>query len=283
MEDSHFAKSKISKDIEDINIFGVLDGHGGKEVSAFVERHFVNHLISTESFMKGQYTQSLQETFLHMDVLLRDPCSKNELMQLSGKFSNPQIDSSKFNSIAGCTACIALMVKNKLYVANSGDARCVICTDSEAVQITVDHNPELKSEIERIYKAGGKISRGRVEGYLNLTRAIGDLQFKKNSYIAEKDQIISVFPDVFERELISGDEFLVLGCDGVYDNWTNQEIVDFIRTNMQKEEKLSGTIERLFDEIIAKDINDPKNQNGAGFDNMSCIVVSLNEKDGHTK
>lgn len=36
-----------------------------------------------------------------------------------------------------------------------------------------DHKPELEAERERILKAGGFIHAGRVNGSLNLARAIG--------------------------------------------------------------------------------------------------------------
>lgn len=43
----------------------------------------------------------------------------------------------------------------------------------QAVNLSVDHKPELELEKERINKAGGFIHGGRVNGSLNLTRAIG--------------------------------------------------------------------------------------------------------------
>jgi serine/threonine protein phosphatase PrpC len=36
-------------------------------------------------------------------------------------------------------------------------------------------------EKERVRKAGGYISEGRINGNLNLSRAIGDLEYKKNT------------------------------------------------------------------------------------------------------
>jgi len=33
------------------------------------------------------------------------------------------------SSMAGCTACVALINKNTLYVANAGDSRCVLSSN----------------------------------------------------------------------------------------------------------------------------------------------------------
>ena len=43
----------------------------------------------------------------------------------------------------------------------------------QAYNLSRDHKPELEVERERILKAGGFIHAGRVNGSLNLARAIG--------------------------------------------------------------------------------------------------------------
>jgi len=61
---------------------------------------------------------------------------------------------------------------------------------------------------------------GRVNGNLNLSRAIGDLTYKKNKRVQPKDQIISAFPDVRVQPL-GKIEFVVMGCDGIWEFHTN--------------------------------------------------------------
>lgn len=62
----------------------------------------------------------------------------------------------------------------------------------------------------------------RVNGNLNLSRAIGDLKYKSNDQLTAAEQIISAQPDVTEIKLGPQDRFLVLACDGVWDVKTNQ-------------------------------------------------------------
>ena len=38
----------------------------------------------------------------------------------------------------------------------------------------------MPEELERIKGAGGSVFNGRVNGNLNLSRAVGDLEYKKN-------------------------------------------------------------------------------------------------------
>lgn len=47
----------------------------------------------------------------------------------------------------------------------------------QAHNLTKDHKPELEDEKCRIHKAGGFVQFGRVNGSLNLTRAIGNVIF----------------------------------------------------------------------------------------------------------
>lgn len=59
-------------------------------------------------------------------------------------------------------------------MANAGDCRCVICKDGVAMDMSEDHKPEDEAEYKRIINAGGKVSDGRVNYGLNLSRAIGE-------------------------------------------------------------------------------------------------------------
>ena len=47
--------------------------------------------------------------------------------------------------------------------------------------MSIDHKPELASEKARIEKAGGFVEENRVKGILNLSRSLGDLEYKQDS------------------------------------------------------------------------------------------------------
>lgn len=77
---------------------------------------------------------------------------------------------------SGTTACVVVVKGKTLYVANAGDSRIVLCRNGQAMDLSVDHKPEDQIEKDRIENAGGKITAdGRVNGGLNLSRAIGNL------------------------------------------------------------------------------------------------------------
>lgn len=190
-----------------------------------------------------------------------------ELIGMKAGPEEPAMDS-------GCTAVVALVTKEKIFVANAGDSRAILSRNGVAVDLSVDHKPEDPAELKRIQNAGGKVIRdGRVNGGLNLSRALGDHCYKKSADLDAREQMITALPDVVTENIDrSVDEFIVLACDGIWNSMTSQEVVDFVRPLIQKGETLSSICEKLFDACLAPDTMG----DGTGCDNMTCVIVRLN-------
>ena len=99
------------------------------------------------------------------------------------------------DSHAGCTANVVLITPEWIFCANAGDSRSVARINGQTIELSKDHKPQDPIELERIKKAGGTVSYGRVNGGLNLSRAIGDFQYKKNSD-KKQEQMITSNPDI---------------------------------------------------------------------------------------
>ena len=140
--------------------------------------------------------------------------------------------------------------------------------------MSIDHKPSIPAELKRIEKAEGWVSDGRILGNLNISRGIGDSEYKLNKKLKPEEQIISNFPDVKIENFNNDIDFVVIACDGIWDCKTNQEVCDFFMNKFKKEPnaKISKLIEDLFDEIIAPDVY---TDTGVGCDNMSCIVIQF--------
>ena len=118
----------------EVSLFAVFDGHGGNQVAEFVKDHFVNELISNENYENENYEDALRETFIKMDELMKTKEGDEKLK----KYTKKEEDSSNFNAYSGmdstsnvafccgCTACVCLIVGDKIYCANAGDSRAVI-------------------------------------------------------------------------------------------------------------------------------------------------------------
>jgi serine/threonine protein phosphatase PrpC len=269
MEDAKIAN--ISLDAETM-LFGVFDGHGGKEVAEYVSRHFCAELLRSPAYRQGNFEQALKDTFLRMDDLLKTPDGLKEVIRISKDLpDNYPVEADSSLMVAGCTAVVALIRGETIYVANAGDSRCILSREGRAIELSQDHKPELPGEHDRIIKAGGMVEDGRVMGNLNLSRSIGDLEYKKTPGIPQKDQMITAYPEIKIDQLTARDEFIVLACDGVWDMLTSQECVNFIGQRL-KSKSLQIIAEETLDRCLAHDI---ASSGGLGCDNTTIVIVEL--------
>uniref|UniRef100_A0A0K2TE15 Protein phosphatase 1Hlike [Musca domestica] n=2 Tax=Lepeophtheirus salmonis TaxID=72036 RepID=A0A0K2TE15_LEPSM len=128
--------------------FGIFDGHAGPDcaVDASLELHQILHSkllqiahhldlsfvaperrISEDSLIIG----ALESAFWDMDHLI----GQDKLM---------------YTMSGGCTALVALFILGKLYVANAGDSRALLCRKSEPYPMSFDFTP--LSERQRLQK-----------------------------------------------------------------------------------------------------------------------------------
>lgn len=139
-------------------------------------------------------------------------------------------DSMVGASRVGCTCCMCLVQRHSIIMANVGDSRVVLCQNGLAVPLSVDHKPNLPIERERIMRAGGTVEQQefhghtihRVNGNLNLSRSIGDLDYKRNPRLTAAEQVITSSPDLVEKPREKNDEFLLIASDGIWDRISNQ-------------------------------------------------------------
>ena len=170
---------------------------------------------------------------------------------------------------AGCTSVVAVLLGGTLYVANAGDSRAVLCRKGgEGHDMSVDHKPTLEGEKARILAAGGFVADGRVKGSLALSRAIGDIGFKQTPGIGPEAQMVTALPEVRVEQLLPGDEFLVLACDGIWDVMTSQQVVDFVRERLGLGHAPSAVCAALCDACMAPNTGGM----GLGCDNMSVVL-----------
>uniref|UniRef100_A0A8C8C5X5 Protein phosphatase 1G n=1 Tax=Oncorhynchus tshawytscha TaxID=74940 RepID=A0A8C8C5X5_ONCTS len=178
---------------------------------------------------------------------------------------------------SGTTAVVALIRGKQLIVANAGDSRCVVSEKGKAIDMSYDHKPEDELELARIKNAGGKVTMdGRVNGGLNLSRAIGDHFYKRNKALGPEEQMISSMPDVKELTLNPEHDFMIIACDGIWNVMSSQEVVDFVSQRIKPKaddaaRPLSSIVEELLDHCLAPDTSG----DGTGCDNMTCIIITF--------
>jgi serine/threonine protein phosphatase PrpC len=92
------------------------------------------------------------------------------------------------------------VTKDKIIVANAGDSRAVLAklvnNELTAIDLSIDHKPDLDDERNRIEECGGYVDMNRVNGVLALSRAIGDHEYKITKSKNSDEQMVICHPEV---------------------------------------------------------------------------------------
>lgn len=235
---------------------------------------------ATKVMMKMMFLRRLEQQHQQTGPSEETP-QTNGVAQGNQNEAQAQVEPHPADSV-GCTAVSVLITPTSFISVNAGDSRAVLCRGGEAMALSHDHKPNDEVEHARITRAGGTVeeSQGgarthyRVNGNLNLSRAIGDLEYKKNPNLLPAEQIITSTPDVFQLGRTPDDEFMIIACDGVWDVLSNEDAVQLVRTRLADGKSLDEICEEVADECLSPD---PKATQGIGADNITCVIVDLRE------
>ena len=265
----------INKEKNDFYFFAVYDGHGGKGCSIYLKENLHNNI---KEFSK----QGIKEAIEITEEKLKVEQALNEKGEIS--------DSS------GSCGIMAMIQNNKIIIANVGDSRLVLFKNGKVFFSTEDHKPNTETEKKRIKNAGGEIyqtftyfplrQNGReieapwrvLPGRLSVSRTFGDVEAKDPKF-GGIGGVVMALPDITEFDLDDEFNFMVIGCDGIFDVLSNEEILECVKIvlNEKKVEEINeDNIHDLCGDFagmivkgaIAKDSSD----------NVSCIVVAFNLK-----
>eukprot|EP00271_Cylindrocystis_brebissonii_P013221 TRINITY_DN328_c0_g1_i3.p1 TRINITY_DN328_c0_g1~~TRINITY_DN328_c0_g1_i3.p1 ORF type:complete len:581 (+),score=98.28 TRINITY_DN328_c0_g1_i3:367-2109(+) len=124
MEDRHFLAANLGE-MENVHAFGVFDGHRGFEAAEYAAAAVPMRLLANLRH-KLSPEDALRSSFVSTDESLR---TELDLQRLSRKGGAPTWH-------PGCTAATALIVNDRLYVANAGDCRTVVCRNGQAYPLS---------------------------------------------------------------------------------------------------------------------------------------------------
>ncbi|XP_047316760.1 probable protein phosphatase 2C 27 [Impatiens glandulifera] len=219
--------------------YGVFDGHGGTDAALYVRNNILKLIVEDSNF-HGSVEKAIENAFIEADHAFADDGS---------------LDIS-----SGTTALIAFILGRTMLVANAGDCRAVLGKRGRAIELSKDHKPNSTSEKPRIEKLGGVVYDGYLNGQLSVARALGDWHMK-----GPKGSIcpLSAEPELLETVLSAEDEFLIMGCDGLWDVMSSQCAVTMAR----KELIIHNDPERCARELVREALK--RNT----CDNLTVLVV----------
>ncbi|KAG2240974.1 hypothetical protein Bca52824_096923, partial [Brassica carinata] len=172
-------------------------GHGGARTAEYLKNNLFKNLVTHDEFISDT-KKAIEFRFWQCKCLSR----RMRSIWLKRQPKN-----------AGSTASTALLVGDKLIVANVGDSRVVASRNGSAVPLSNDHKPDRSDERQRIEDAGGFIiwaGTWRVGGILAVCR-FGDKQLKP-----------------YEED-ISTLDFIVIASDGLWNVLSNKDAMDITR------------------------------------------------------
>uniref|UniRef100_A0A6N2K901 protein-serine/threonine phosphatase n=1 Tax=Salix viminalis TaxID=40686 RepID=A0A6N2K901_SALVM len=225
----------------------VFDGHGGTDAASFVKNNILRFIVE-DSHFPICVEKAIESAFVKADYAFADD--------------------SALDISSGTTALTALIFGRTLVVANAGDCRAVLGRRGRAIEMSKDHKPNCSSERLRIEKLGGVIYDGYLNGQLSVARALGDWHMKgpKGSPCP-----LSAEPELQATNLTEDDEFLIMGCDGLWDVMSSQGAVTIAR----KELMLHNDPERCSRALVREALR----RNAC--DNLTVIVICFSQDPPH--
>ncbi|CAG2173503.1 unnamed protein product [Oppiella nova] len=271
-EDSHITLTNFDGQH---SLFAVFDGHNGPEVALYAAQRLPDLLRANKRFQTGDIEGALEETFMAFDALLLTKVVNDQLFALRRGILGENMSPNDRPAVtSGCTALVVLISNDNdvIYVANIGDSRCLISKSRKTSSLSTDHKPEDRAERKRIERSGGHVIEGRINGGLNLSRAFGDHQYKRNKGAPAEDQMVTAWPEIKAKQLkVRKDDFLVIACDGIWNSLPNHKVSQFVAKRIGRAEKLVD----ICQELVFRCMSPVRPYNGIGGDNMTCIIVKF--------
>lgn len=250
MEDEHICVNNLYEQIGTARdlpspgaFYGVFDGHGGTDAASFSRKNILKFIVEDTHFPSG-IKKAVRNAFVKAD--------------------HSFADSTCLDNTSGTTVLTALILGRNMLIANAGDSRAVLGKRGRALELSKDHKPNCTSERLRIEKMGGVVCDGYLNGQLSVARALGDWHLKgpKGSSYP-----LSCEPELNEIVLTDEDEFLIIGCDGLWDVMSSQCAVTLVRKELMQHNDPERCCKELVREALRRNT----------CDNLTALVVCFSQ------
>ncbi|CAN6451822.1 unnamed protein product [Victoria cruziana] len=242
--------------------FAIYDGHGGRLAADFAKNHLHQNVIS------AGLPRELMDLKAAKKAILEGFRKTDELLLRESNAGGWQ---------DGATAVCVWILGRTVIVANIGDAKAVLARSLgdgsqdgrdgsncllKAIVVTKEHKAIYPLERARIQKAGGSVApNGRLQGRLEVSRAFGDRQFKKVG--------VSAVPDVHSFDVTEKEQFMILGCDGLWGVFGPSDAVEFVGKLLKEGLSATTVSKRLLREAVRE---------RRCKDNCTAIVIVFRRK-----
>ncbi|XP_026111906.1 TGF-beta-activated kinase 1 and MAP3K7-binding protein 1 isoform X1 [Carassius auratus] len=282
-EDGHFCFST-----ESCFLYGVFNGFDGSRVASFVSQRLTAELLlgqlstgHTDADVARILSQAFDVVEKSYFETIDDALAEKANLQTQlpeGVYPSAQTQkiAERLKTLeqevsGGATAIVALILNDKLYIANVGTNRALLCkttTDgqNQVIQIGRAHTPDNEDELSRLAQLGLDPVRLRQTGLISgqsSTRRIGDYKVKFNYTDIDVLSAAKQKPIISEPEIHGGQSlegvmgFLLLMSEGLIKalesahgpEQVNQEIVAMVAAELAQQSSLEAAAQSVVERV----------------------------------
>ena len=266
----------------DYAFIGVFDGHGGTGAAHFCRDNLHFNVMASARFQTGDAAAALLDGFrkTEADLILEQSTAGGDGgasgggggdrgggggggKGCDGSGAPASAEAGRASGCCGCTALLVLLRSEHLHVGWLGDCRAVLCRNGQAVALTTDHSLSDASERARAIADGAHVEGGRLGGFLEVARALGDFDHTQD----RKPAGLSATPELRSEPVGVNDEFVILGSDGLWGVVEPGDAVRFARAELQAYDGDAAMASEKLVEVALRRHAD---------DNIAAAVICLN-------
>lgn len=291
------------------SFFAVYDGHGGAGCADYLRDNLHQHIIK-DSF----FPHSVKDAILSGCKNAEDEFTHKYGLSSNGDIVDRSGSCAVFVMFVDDMCYVGNVGDSRAIMSKYGN---------EIKQLTRDHKPSDDIESKRIYSLGGKVYQTQTSassfgfnsgflfgsntnnsnftskfgissnqmlsgpsrvfpGRLSVSRTFGDIEAKLPKF-GGIPGVLSAVPDVISFKVTDECDFLILGCDGIYDLYKNEELVDAVNMCLPSSENISNfskltskeiTIHSLCGKVVDMIMKTAISRNS--IDNITSVLIAFN-------
>ncbi|XP_078432466.1 protein phosphatase 2C family protein [Wolffia australiana] len=296
---------------------GVYDGFNGRDAADFLAGTFYDKIALSLQMLEWHMKQEVEEKMKVFGIDEGESYRDGVLKSLTYALGQAEKDfmymveqemENRPDLVSIGSSVLAMLLHGlDLYILNLGDSRAVLASNCngylKATQLTEIHSVDNEAECKRVIDDHPDdpmpIHGGRLKGKLKLTRALGVGYLKKSKLnnmlmgILRVRNLISppyVYTNPFTtyHRVTEDDLFVVLGSDGLFDLFSNEDVVGLVHQFVQDHpfgepakfliEQLVSKVAELSGLTVEELLRIPVGRRRKYHDDVTVIVIILGNK-----
>jgi len=263
----HFSVEELK-----VRVYGVFDGFRGSKVSDFAIKKLPAELCLgqvSQNSTDEAVREALRQSFKTLDQEYFNFIGEKLALRMAVGLENPndprllQLD---METLVGASAAVSVLLNNKkLFVANAGDVRTVLCTtrpngDVKALPLFIDHSINNEDEALRLTQLG--LDKNDLAKITETTRCLGFHQvkggYKEVDYLrnSQEEPVLSLPDCLGPIQLESHHLFMIVFTSSLSEclvdicSDVNTELCRIVKEQFSENTTVSGVAQSVVDKVV---------------------------------